>query len=73
MEYLQVYSFALLKGAFLNTGVNKKINVTSLKRFWRISADLPALSFNVLDGILFPVVAFLDQFLKVHSWYHSCQ
>ena len=36
-----------------------------------MSTDMPALSFNVLDGMPFPVVAFMDQFLKVLSSYHS--
>ena len=39
----------------------------SLKRFSGTAADMSALSFNVLDGMLFPVVAVLDQYLKILS------
>ena len=36
-----------------------------LKRFWRMSADMSALSFNVLDRILIPVVAFFGLIFKI--------
>ena len=54
-------SIVFLKTGAMSAGfiLSGKLHVDniSLKRFWRTSANMLALSFNVLDGMLFPVVA----------------
>ena len=71
LEWSFLLNTDVMSASFILSGKLPVDNISS-KRFWRMSADMSALRFNVLDGMLLPVVAFFGSILKVLSSYHSC-